>query len=224
MPSGLRPLELVARRVDQRAGLAVHARDRVGTERGDLAEALQQDLVGDRLHDAGHARHVELERADAELLGVARQLGDLLLGEDLRMKHRVDVAALIHGAAERRQMVVVGVFEAAQEDADGGDAAEHAGAGLGLRLHLERQLVADMDVRIEDARHDDPAAGVQHLLGRLPTTRRPSAVIRPPAIPTSAVTVPTPGMTTVPLRTTKSNLPVPLPLAMAELTMPGIRW
>ena len=73
-----------------------------------------------------------------------------------------------------------------------------AGARLGLRLLLERQLVADMDVRIENPGNDDLAARVQDLLGRVPTTSSPRAAIRPPAIPTSAVTGPTPGMTTVP--------------------------
>ena len=46
----------------------------------------------------------------------------------------------------------VGVVAAAQEDADRGHAAEHGGARFGLRFLLEGPLVADMDVRIEDAR------------------------------------------------------------------------
>ena len=85
---GLARFQLVARGIDQRAGFAVDAGDRIGPERGDGAEAVQQHVVGDRLHDAGHARHVELERADAELLGVARDFLDLLFRENLRMKDR----------------------------------------------------------------------------------------------------------------------------------------
>ena len=98
--------------VDQRAGLAVHAGDRIRPERGDLPKSFEQEIVGHRRHDAGHARHVELERADAEL--ARRRPGSsasCCRREDLRMEHRVDIAALVHGAAERRHVVEIGVVE-----------------------------------------------------------------------------------------------------------------
>ena len=63
-------------------------------------------------------------------------------------------------------MQKVGVFQAAQHDPDGGDAAEYGRAGFALRLVFERKLVADVDVRIENSRQHDLAAGVEHLLRR----------------------------------------------------------
>ncbi len=144
-------LELLARLIDQRARLAVNAGDRIGAEGRHRAEAVQQHVIGDRFHDPEHARHVELERTDAELLRIARDLADLLLGEDLRMEDGIDVAQLVHRPAERRQVQHVRLFQAAQEDADGGDAADHGSAGLGLGLLVVGTLVADVGVRIEDA-------------------------------------------------------------------------
>ena len=138
VPSGLRVLQLVARRIDQRAGFAVDAGDRIGPERGDSAEAVQQHVVTDRLHDAGHARHVELERADAELLGVARDFLDLLFREDLRMEDRVDVAALVHRLAEGGEVVEVGILQAAQENPDAGDAAQDRPRGSRSRPRFRR--------------------------------------------------------------------------------------
>ena len=125
-------LQFLSRLVDQDAGLAMNAGDRVGPKRRDGAKAIQQHVIGDRFHDARHSRHVELERADAELLGVKRDFGNLLFGENLRVKHRIDVAQFIHCAAERRQMAKIGFLEAAQEYPDGGHAAEHCGARLGF--------------------------------------------------------------------------------------------
>src|SRR5215468_7574118 len=63
-------------------------------------------------------------------------------------------------------MQKVGVFEAAHHDPDGGDAAENRRAGFALRFLLERKLVADVDVRIEESRQHDLAAGVEHVLRR----------------------------------------------------------
>ena len=139
--------QFLAGGVDQRAGFAVNAGDRVGSERGDRPEAVQQHVVGHRLHDARHAGHVELERADAELLGVAGNFLDLLFGEDLRMEDRIDVAALVHRLAEGRQVVEIRIFEAAQKNSDRGHAAQDRGARLGLGLALVGQLVADVGVR-----------------------------------------------------------------------------
>src|SRR5688572_33227605 len=52
-------------------------------------------------------------------------------------------------------MIVIGLLEAAQEDPDGGYAAENSRPGFGLRLFLERALIADMHVRIEyPGKHD----------------------------------------------------------------------
>ena len=99
-------------------------------------------------------------------LGEARQFGELLRREDLRMEHRVDIAALVHGAAERRHVGEIGVLGAAQEDSDCGHAAEHGRARLRLRLLLERSLVPDMGVRIENAGQHHLAARVERLLGR----------------------------------------------------------
>src|SRR5262249_38607633 len=47
-----------------------------------------------------------------------------------------------------------------------GDAAEYSRAGFALRLVFERKLVADVDVRIEESRQHDLAAGVEHVLRR----------------------------------------------------------
>src|SRR5215468_9477894 len=63
-------------------------------------------------------------------------------------------------------MQKVGVFQAAHHDPDGGDAAENRRAGFALRLFLERKLVADVDVRIEDSRQHHLAAGIEHVLRR----------------------------------------------------------
>ena len=100
-PVGQRPLrlahlELVARAIDQRAGFAMNAGDRVRTERSDRAKAVQENVIGHRFDDARHPRHVELEGADAVLFGIAGNFLDLLLGENLRMKDRVDIAAFVH--------------------------------------------------------------------------------------------------------------------------------
>jgi hypothetical protein len=100
------------------------------------------------------------------LARIVQHFGDLLFGEDLQVEDRVDVARLVHGPAERRQMQEVGVFQAAHHDPDGGDAAENRRAGFALRLVFERKLVADVDVRIEDSRQHDLAAGVEHVLRR----------------------------------------------------------
>ena len=59
----------------------------------------------------------------------------------------------------------VGLLETAQEDADGGDAAQHPGARLGLRLFVERALVSDMHMRIEDPGKHRPSAGIEDVLG-----------------------------------------------------------
>ena len=160
MPSGLRVLKLVAGGIDQRAGFAVHAGDGVGSERSNRAEAVQQNVVGDRLHDTGHARHVELERADAELLGVTGDFIDLLFREDLRMEDEVDVAALVHRLAEGGQMIEVRILQAAQENPDAGDAAEDRRAGLGLGFVFVGLLVADMDVRVENSGQNCAPGGV----------------------------------------------------------------
>ncbi len=145
----------------------MHAGDGVGPERRDRPEAVQQDVVGDRLHDAGHAGHVELERADAELLGVAGNFLDLLLGEDLRMEDRIDVAALVHRLAERRQVIEIGIFEAAQKNPDRGHAAQDRGAGLGLRFALVGLLVADMSMRVENAGQNGAPGRIVGFRGRL---------------------------------------------------------
>ena len=144
----------------------MHAGDDVGADRCRLLEAREENVVGDGLHDAGDAGHVKLERTDAVLARIVRHFGDLLLGEDLQMEDRIDVARLVHGPAERRQMQKIRVFQAALHDADGGDAAENRRAGFALRLVFERKLVADVDVRIEDSGQHDLAAGVEHVLRR----------------------------------------------------------
>src|SRR5262249_995649 len=82
------------------------------------------------------------------------------------MEDRVDVADLVHGPPERRQMQKVRVFQAAHHDPDGGDAAENRRAGFALRFLFKRKLVADVDVRIEESRQHDLAAGVEHVLRR----------------------------------------------------------
>ena len=107
LPIGERALgfardELVARPLDQRPGLAMHAGDDVGADRCRLLEAREENVVGDGLHDAGDAGHVKLERTDAVLARIVRHFGDLLLGEYLQVEDRVDVARLVHGPAERR--------------------------------------------------------------------------------------------------------------------------
>ena len=48
----------------------------------------------------------------------------------------------------------IGIVEAANKDTDGGHATENGGAGFGLSLLLERQFVADVHMRIEDARQN----------------------------------------------------------------------
>src|SRR5262249_16869608 len=83
-----------------------------------------------------------------------------------QVEDRVDVAQLVHGPPERRWMQKVGVFQAAHHDPDGGDAAENRRAGFALRLLFERKLVADVDVRIEEPRQHDLAAGVEHVMRR----------------------------------------------------------
>ena len=103
--------QFVARFVDQRTGLAMHAGNRVRAQRRDLPEAFEQEIVGHGRDDARHSRHVELERADAELVRQARQLGELSAGEDLRMKHGVDIAALVHGPPQRRHVLEIGAVE-----------------------------------------------------------------------------------------------------------------
>src|SRR5262245_37537843 len=63
-------------------------------------------------------------------------------------------------------MQKVRVFQAAHHDPDGGDTAENRRAGFALRFLLERKLVADVDVRIEESRQHHLAAGVEHVLRR----------------------------------------------------------
>src|SRR3981081_2619253 len=87
-----RETQVVARFFPQCAGLAMHAGDRIRTQRRDLPETLQQEIVAHGRDDARYSRHVELVGADTMLLGQARQLGELLPGENLRMKDRIDVA------------------------------------------------------------------------------------------------------------------------------------
>src|SRR5262249_13746980 len=163
---GLAREEVVARALDQRSGLAMHAGDDVTADRCRLLEPGEENVVGDGIDDAGDAGHVELERAHAVLARIVRHFGDLLLGEDLQVEDGVDVARLVHGPAERRQMQKIRVFEAPHHDADGGDAAENRRAGFALRLVFERKLVADVDVRIEDSRQHHLAAGIEHVLRR----------------------------------------------------------
>src|ERR1043166_1957856 len=79
------------------------------------------------------------------------------------MEHRVDEALLVHGAPERREMDTVGILERTQENPDGGDAPEHRGTRLGMRLLLERALVADMHMRIEDAGQHQLASRVKNF-------------------------------------------------------------
>ena len=157
---GLAGLQLVASGIDQRAGFAVNAGDRVGPERRNRAEAVQQNVVGHRFHDAWHARHVELERADAELLGVAGNFLDLFFREDLRMENRVHIAALIHRLPESGQVIEIGILQTAQENPDTGDAAKDRCAGLRLGFAFVGLLVADMDVRVEDSGEHRAAGGV----------------------------------------------------------------
>ena len=159
--------EVLARAVDERAGLAMHAHDRVRSERRHRLEALEQDVVSHRFDDARHPGHVELERPDAEFLGVAGDFLDLLLGEDLRMEDGVDVAALVHRLLEPRQMVVVGVLQAAQKNPDRRDTAEKRGPRFGFGFAFVRLLVADMGVRIEDAGQHRSPGGVVGLVGGL---------------------------------------------------------
>src|SRR5215470_6726580 len=72
-----------------------------------------------------------------------------------------------------------------------------------VSLVFERKLVADVDVRIEDSRQHDLAAGIEHVLrrsGKLLADGGNAA-----AMPTSAATVLTPGIMSVPSRTTRSK-------------------
>ena len=55
-------------------------------------------------------------------------------------------------------MLEIGVLKAAQENSDRGDAPDNGSTGLGLGLALERLLVANVDVGVEDAgQHHAPA-------------------------------------------------------------------
>jgi hypothetical protein len=163
---GLAPLQVLARVVDEAAVLAMHAGDGAGAERGHLAESFVEEVVLDRGHDIGDARHVELERAHAVLFGAARNVGELSFVEDLQVKRRVDEAALLDRLLKARQVLEIGVLQAPQEDGDRGHAAEHRGARLGVRLLLESELVADVHVRVDHAGQHHLAARVEHLLGR----------------------------------------------------------
>ena len=167
VPCGFAERKLLPRPVDQRAGFAVHAHHRVRPERGDFLETVEQDVIRDRLYDPRHARHVELERTDTELLGVTGNFLDLLLGEDLRMKDGVDVAALVHRLLERRKVIEIRILEAAQENSDRRDTAEDRGARFGLRFAFVGLLVADVGVGVEDARQNGPPGRVVGLGRRL---------------------------------------------------------
>src|SRR5436190_7663768 len=159
-------LELVARPIDQGSGLAMNASDGIGPKGSDGAKAVQENIVRYRLHDAGYAGHIELERADAVLLGIAGNFLDLLLGKNLRVENRIDVAALVHCFAERRQVLEIRILQAAQKDSDRGDSTEDCGAGLGLSFAFVRLLVTEMNMRVKNAgQHGSPARVV--YLGRL---------------------------------------------------------
>ena len=108
----------------------------------------------------GIARHIEFERADAELLGVTRNFLDLLFGEDLWVKHGVDIAALVHCLAESGQVVEIGIFEAAQENSDAGHAAEDRRTRLGLGFAFVGLFVANVDVRVENPGQHRAPGGV----------------------------------------------------------------
>src|SRR5262249_56481411 len=123
-------LELAARSIDQGSGLAMNASDGIGPKGSDGAKAVQENIVRHRLHDAGYAGHIEFERADAVLLRIAGNFLDLLLGKNLRVENRIDVAALVHCFAERRQVLEIRIIQAAQKDSDRGATHEDSGPGL----------------------------------------------------------------------------------------------
>src|SRR5262249_47602228 len=109
---------------------------------------------------------IKLERADAVLLGIAGNFLDLLLGKNLRVENRIDVAALVHCFAERWQALEIRIVEAAQKDSDRGDATENCGTSLGLSFAFVRLLVTEMNMRVKNARQHGPPARVVSL-GRL---------------------------------------------------------
>src|SRR5271166_4703840 len=152
---GLAQLELVTCPVDQSAGLAMNARNRILPQRCDRAKAVQENVIAHRFHDTGDAGHVELEGANAELLRIAGNFFDLLLGEDLWVENRIDVAAIVHRVAECRQVLKIRVFQATKENSDRSDTAQNGRASLGLGFALEGALITDMNMRVENTRQDD---------------------------------------------------------------------
>ena len=85
-------LQFLARLVDQGAGFAMDTRDSIRAERSNHTETRQQHVVGYRFHNPRHARHIEFERSDAVFGRISRNFADLLVGENLRVENRVDVA------------------------------------------------------------------------------------------------------------------------------------
>src|SRR5580698_3972272 len=108
----------MTRLIDERAGLTMNTSDRVRPKSRYRAKTLKKQIVCDRIHDARHAGHVKLEGANAVFFCVARNFLDLLGREDLRMKDRIDIAPRIHRSPEDRQMIEIGLFQAAKENAD----------------------------------------------------------------------------------------------------------
>ena len=109
-------------------------------------------------------------------LRAIRDLGKLLFDENLQVKRRVGVAPLVDGVAKRRQMVEVGLFKAAQEHPDRGDAAEHGGPGLGMGFFPERHLIADVHMGVDESRQYHFATGVEGVGGRLPDRAQTSPI------------------------------------------------
>ncbi len=98
-------------------------------------------------------------------------------------------------------------FQAAQEDADRRHAAEHGGPGFRVsRLLVIGEFVADMRMRIENARQDHLAGRIIDFAGGARDPLR-SATILSPTIPTSALMWLTPGMTSVPPCTSRNMVP-----------------
>ena len=85
------------------------------------------------------------------MLCVAGNFLDLLFGENLRVEDGIHIAAFIHRPAEGRQVLKIGILEAAQKNPDRGDTANDGSPGLGLGLALIRLLISEMDVRVENA-------------------------------------------------------------------------
>src|SRR5262249_24093117 len=164
---GLANLQFIARGIDQRASFAVNTGNRVGPERRNLAKAAQQNVVGHRLHDARYARHVELERADTELLGIPRNFLDLLLGENLGMEHGVDIAALVHCLAESGEVIEVRIFQTAQENSDASHPTENRRARFGFGFAFVRLFVADVDVWVKNSWQPRASGGVVGLGARV---------------------------------------------------------